>query len=78
MKRSRLLRHLRRHGCHLKREGSAHSLWTNPKTGVVEAIPRHVANPGHAGSEDLSSALGAGLLSREAAPQASFRIGTAA
>jgi hypothetical protein len=27
----------------LKREGGAHSLWINPKTEVVEAIPRHVA-----------------------------------
>jgi len=33
MKRSTLLQHLRRHGCYLKREGSAHSLWTNPSTG---------------------------------------------
>ena len=24
-----------------KREGSSHSLWINPKSGVVEAIPRH-------------------------------------
>ncbi len=29
MKRNELLRHLRRHGCYLKREGGAHSLWTN-------------------------------------------------
>jgi len=42
MKRSRLLRHLRFHGCVLKREGSRHSLWMNPANGVVEAIPRHV------------------------------------
>lgn len=41
MKRSSLLRHLRRHGCHLKREGAAHSLWLNPRTGEVEAVPRH-------------------------------------
>lgn len=41
MKRSSLLRHLRRHGCYLKREGRAHSLWVNPRTGAVEAIPRH-------------------------------------
>ncbi|MFY9819889.1 MAG: type II toxin-antitoxin system HicA family toxin [Thermoanaerobaculia bacterium] len=41
MKRGDLLRHLRRHGCNLKREGSSHSLWSNPATGVVEAIPRH-------------------------------------
>lgn len=45
MKRGDLLRHLRRYGCHLKREGGAHSLWTNPSTGVVEAIPRHVEIP---------------------------------
>src|SRR5256885_621730 len=30
VKRSSLLQHLRRHGCSLKREGSAHSLWTRP------------------------------------------------
>ena len=42
MKRNALLKHLRRYGCHLKREGRSHSLWTNPLTGHVEAIPRHV------------------------------------
>lgn len=41
MKRSSLLQHLRKYGCYLKREGSRHSLWTNPKTGAVEAVPRH-------------------------------------
>ncbi|MHC4295062.1 MAG: type II toxin-antitoxin system HicA family toxin [Planctomycetota bacterium] len=41
MKRRALLRHLRKHGCYLKREGSSHSLWTNPLTGAMEAIPRH-------------------------------------
>lgn len=41
MKRSSLLAHLRRHGCYLKREGGSHSLWTNPATGAVEAVPRH-------------------------------------
>lgn len=41
MKRRDLERALRRAGCFLKREGGAHSLWINPKTGVVEAIPRH-------------------------------------
>lgn len=46
MKRSALLRHLRRHGCYLKREGRGHSLWCNARTGTVEAVPRHteVAN----------------------------------
>ena len=41
MKRSNLLRHLRKHGCVLKREGRSHSLWHNPRTGAVEAVPRH-------------------------------------
>jgi predicted RNA binding protein YcfA (HicA-like mRNA interferase family) len=41
VKRSSLLRHLRQHGCVLKREGGAHSLWTNPANGAVEAVPRH-------------------------------------
>jgi mRNA interferase HicA len=41
MKRTSLLRHLRRHGCYLKREERAHSLWCNSQTGKVEAIPRH-------------------------------------
>ncbi|MEW6247671.1 MAG: type II toxin-antitoxin system HicA family toxin [Nitrospirota bacterium] len=45
MKRNDLLRHLRRHGCFLKREGRSHSLWCNPKTGWVEAVPRHVEIP---------------------------------
>ena len=41
MKRSTLLRHLRKHGCYLKREGRSHSLWCNARTGAVEAVPRH-------------------------------------
>jgi len=45
MKRSSLLQHLRRHGCYLKREGRAHSLWSNPQTGAVEAVPRHTEIP---------------------------------
>jgi hypothetical protein len=42
MKRSALLRHLRKHGCFLKREGKEHSLWCGPATGRLEAVPRHV------------------------------------
>jgi len=41
MKRRDLERKLRRAGCFMKREGGSHSLWVNPCTGVVEAIPRH-------------------------------------
>jgi mRNA interferase HicA len=41
MKRRDLERRLRIAGCYLKREGSEHSLWINPKNGVIEAVPRH-------------------------------------
>jgi len=41
VKRESLLRHLRLHGCYLKREGGSHSLWCNPETGQTEAIPHH-------------------------------------
>ncbi len=43
MKRSALLKHLRKHGCYLKREGVEHSLWTNPNTVPLKpshAVPR--------------------------------------
>lgn len=41
MKRRDLERKLRVAGCYLKREGGSHSLWINPKTGAMEAVPRH-------------------------------------
>ncbi len=41
MKLRDLERKLRIAGCYLKREGGSHSLWVNPKNGVIEAIPRH-------------------------------------
>lgn len=41
MKRHDLERKLRIAGCYLKREGASHSLWINPKTGSIEAVPRH-------------------------------------
>ncbi len=41
MKRETLLRHLRRYGCVLRREGKEHSVWENPQTGRAEAVPRH-------------------------------------
>jgi len=41
MKRTLLEKKLRMAGCYLKREGASHSLWINPKTGQIEAIPRH-------------------------------------
>jgi predicted RNA binding protein YcfA (HicA-like mRNA interferase family) len=41
MKRRMLLGHLQEHGCVPFREGGSHSIWSNPKTGRKEAIPRH-------------------------------------
>jgi mRNA interferase HicA len=41
MKRKELEKKLRQAGCYLKREGASHSLWINPQSGIVEAIPRH-------------------------------------
>lgn len=41
MKRRDLENKLRIAGCYLKREGASHSLWLNPKNGVIESIPRH-------------------------------------
>ena len=41
MKRQALVRHLRKHGCELLREGSNHSWWHNPKLAKRSAVPRH-------------------------------------
>ena len=41
MKRSSLLAHLRLYRCVLEREGAAPSLWPDPATRGVEAVPRH-------------------------------------
>ena len=41
MKRSQLLRHLRKQGCELLREGGKHSWWHNPLLNRRTAIPRH-------------------------------------
>ena len=36
MKREGLLRHLRRHGCVLRREGKEHTLWENLKLATLK------------------------------------------
>jgi hypothetical protein len=41
MKRSDLLAHLSAHRCRLEREGASHSIWMNPATGEIQAVPRH-------------------------------------
>lgn len=53
MKRQTLLRHLRRYGCYLKREGKAHSLWMNPSSGAIETIPRHAEIPDKLAKKNL-------------------------
>ncbi len=41
MKRKELEKKLRIAGCYLKSEGGSHFLWINPKSGIIEAVPRH-------------------------------------
>ena len=41
MKRTDLEQKLRIAGCYLKKEGSSHSLWIDPKMGAIEAVLRH-------------------------------------
>jgi mRNA interferase HicA len=41
MRLNALVRHLRRHGCYLLREGRSDSIWTNPDTGDIDVVPRH-------------------------------------
>ncbi|WP_136062989.1 type II toxin-antitoxin system HicA family toxin [Pontiella sulfatireligans] len=41
MKRSELLKHLRKHGCSLIREGGRHSWWGNVELNTRSAVPRH-------------------------------------
>jgi len=41
MKRDKLLKHLKNHGCYLLREGKRHSLFYNPHSTKVSTVPRH-------------------------------------
>jgi mRNA interferase HicA len=41
VKRVKLLRHLREHGCEFLREGAKHSWWWNPALDQRSAVPRH-------------------------------------
>lgn len=41
MKLTELERHLRQQGCVLLREGGAHTVWLNSRTGKVSSVPRH-------------------------------------
>ena len=41
MKRRQLLKHLKKHGCELLREGGNHSVYWNPSQRLTTAVPRH-------------------------------------
>jgi mRNA interferase HicA len=41
MKRRQLLKHLKKHKCVLKREGSKHSIYYNTQNHMTTTIPRH-------------------------------------
>ena len=41
MKRRELVQQLEREGCVFLRPGSRHDLYINPKTGQMQAVPRH-------------------------------------
>jgi len=41
MKTEQLLRHLRKHGCYLKREERSHSLYANIASGKTQTVPSH-------------------------------------
>ncbi|MDQ3863834.1 MAG: type II toxin-antitoxin system HicA family toxin [Actinomycetota bacterium] len=41
MKRHALLKHLKEHGCALRREGTRHSIYQNIETGKNTSVPRH-------------------------------------
>ena len=41
MKVSELTKIAKKQGCYIKRHGSEHDIWINPKTGNTARIPRH-------------------------------------
>jgi predicted RNA binding protein YcfA (HicA-like mRNA interferase family) len=41
MKASELTKLAGKQGCRIKRHGSEHDIWINPKTGGTASIPRH-------------------------------------
>jgi len=41
MKRQTLIKHLKKHGCELFREGAKHSVYWNPDNRKTTAVPRH-------------------------------------
>jgi len=41
MKRSELLKQIKKEGCIFLRPGSRHDIYSNPKTGQKQPVPRH-------------------------------------
>jgi len=41
MKRDQLLKHLKKHGCKLLREGASHSVYYNTANNKATTVPRH-------------------------------------
>jgi DNA phosphorothioation-dependent restriction protein DptG len=41
MKRNLLLKEIRKRGAIFVRHGKKHDIYVNPKTGIIEQIPRH-------------------------------------
>jgi len=41
MKRRLLLKHIKRHGCELLRDGANHSIYWNPTNRKTTSVPRH-------------------------------------
>ena len=41
MKRNLLLKEIRKRGALFVRHGGKHDIYVNPKTGIIEQIPRH-------------------------------------
>jgi len=41
MKREKLIRHLKKHGCEFLREGGDHTMYLNPANNRRTAVPRH-------------------------------------
>jgi len=52
MKASELVRMAKKHGCLIKRHGSEHDIWVNPKTGSTSRIPRHQSKEIRTGTAD--------------------------
>jgi hypothetical protein len=45
IKRRDLVRHLRRHGCRMVRQGAAHEVWTDAAGAQRSTVPRHRVVP---------------------------------